>query len=376
MHVQQFQYYRKNGWSEPLPLNADVDLVLVFGDKKLVKADSHNQVICKSFPNAVLASVSTAGEIHDSQAYEHTLSVTAITFEKTSVTGVQVDLNNYTSSFNAGQDLAQSLNQKELSHVLLFSDGIVTNGSDLIQGLESVLLDHITISGGLAGDGASFNETIVGLNGNNHSNQAVIIGFYGPFIQINHAAQSGWIPLGPRKKITLSTKNTVYEFDHKPAIDFYKSYLNEQAKELPSSGLLFPLKVYTSNSTAVIRTVVGVDTHNQSLVFAGNMPEGSSTQIMHATADDLLTGALQAAEALAKHSPDLVIMVSCVARKLLLDDQITDEVHDVYTCLNHSAYSMAGFYSYGQINPGHLNQQNKKSHLHNQTLTLIAIRES
>jgi len=166
MHVQQFQYYRKNGWSEPLPLNADVDLVLVFGDKKLVKADSHNQVICKSFPNAVLASVSTAGEIHDSQAYEHTLSVTAITFEKTSVTGVQVDLNNYTSSFNAGQDLAQSLNQKELSHVLLFSDGIVTNGSDLIQGLESVLLDHITISGGLAGDGASFNETIVNSNSN------------------------------------------------------------------------------------------------------------------------------------------------------------------------------------------------------------------
>ncbi|MDA8575872.1 FIST C-terminal domain-containing protein [Candidatus Marinamargulisbacteria bacterium] len=373
MNSQQFQYHRRHGWSSPIQLDADVDLVLVFGDKRLVKADSHNQIINRNFPNAVIAAVSTAGEIQGNQIYDNTLSLTAITFEKTSVSGIQVDLSNFKDSFNAGQELGKSFNQKELSHVLVFADGMMTNGADLVEGLESVLLDHITISGGLAGDGVSFNESIVGLNGNNQTNQAIVIGFYGTAIHVEHALQSGWTPLGPKKKITLSTKNTVYEFDHKPAIEFYKSYLKEQADSLPSSGLLFPIKLFNDDDTQVIRTVVGLDTHDQSLRFAGNMPEGALSQIMHAAADDLLNGITQAAQTLEPHHPDLVIMVSCVSRKLVLDNQIHDEVQDVYDCLSHSNCSMAGFYSYGQINPGHTS---KKSRLHNQTMTLIAIRES
>ena len=55
MNSQQFQYHRRHGWSSPIQLDADVDLVLVFGDKRLVKADSHNQIINRSFPNAVIA---------------------------------------------------------------------------------------------------------------------------------------------------------------------------------------------------------------------------------------------------------------------------------------------------------------------------------
>ncbi len=375
MHVQQFQYYRKRGWSNAMEMQAEVDLVLVFGDKKLINANSHSQMLNQWFPNAVISAVSTAGEIHANQACDSSLSVTAITFERTSVTGIQIDLTKFNDSFDAGNELARSLNPKGLAHTLVFADGMVSNGADLIHGMESVLEGRVTIAGGLAGDGVSFNETSVGLNGNNQSNQAIVIGFYGDSIHVDHAFRSGWMPLGPRKKITLSTKNTVYEFDHKPAIDFYKSYLKEQADELPSSGLLFPIKVYNDENTSVIRTLIGLDDSDQSLVFAGNMNEGALSQIMHATADDLLTGATQAAESLTTHQSDLVLMVSCVARKLVLEDQVPDEVNDVYTCLSHDRYSMAGFYSYGQINPGQCHQHNN-SYLHNQTVTLIAIRES
>ena len=61
--------------------------------------------------------------------------MTAISFESTRIQGAQVELSQTLNSYRAGQLLAQSLETKGLRHVIVLSDGLHVNGSDLVRGL-------------------------------------------------------------------------------------------------------------------------------------------------------------------------------------------------------------------------------------------------
>ena len=69
MKIEQFQYTRKNGWNFPLEnsMKEDADWVIIFGEKNLIRSKSHMDYIIANFPNAVVLSGSTAGEIHGDQ---------------------------------------------------------------------------------------------------------------------------------------------------------------------------------------------------------------------------------------------------------------------------------------------------------------------
>ena len=61
-------------------------------------------------------------------------------------------------SEQAGTELANLINKNNLKHVLVFSDGGLVNGSDLMIGMNSVFNDEIMVTGGLAGDGSKFEK--------------------------------------------------------------------------------------------------------------------------------------------------------------------------------------------------------------------------
>jgi hypothetical protein len=113
----------------------------------------------------------------------------------------------------------------------------------------------------------------------------------------------------------------LYELDGEPALGLYKMYLGDHAAQLPSSGLLFPLSIRQGEREAVVRTILAVDEREQSLTFAGEIPEGAPARLMRANFDRLVDGASGAAEACASvlggEAPDVGILISCVGRKLL-----------------------------------------------------------
>ena len=123
MEIEQFQYTRKNGWNSPLEnsMKEDADWVIIFGEKNLIRSKSHMDHIIASFPNAVVLSGSTAGEIHVNQVYDNTLSLTAIKFESSHIKAVQDDLECYGSSFEVGEALAKQLDQNQLKHIFVLS---------------------------------------------------------------------------------------------------------------------------------------------------------------------------------------------------------------------------------------------------------------
>jgi hypothetical protein len=57
---------------------------------------------------------------------------------------------------------------------------------------------------------------------------------------VSFASFGGWIPFGPERIITKSEANI--KIDGQPALDLYKKYLGDKAKELPQNSL-YPLNV-------------------------------------------------------------------------------------------------------------------------------------
>jgi len=386
MKIEQKSWTQAGGWvtASPDTLAGSAQLVLVFGATAVLRDAQLVDPIRKFYPTAHILGCSTAGEICGVQVSDDSLVATAIHFEHTQMRTAEVSLNEYADSVQAGAQLAQMLPQalrtenaaeeQKLAHVLVLSDGLGVNGSDLVRGMQKSLPNGVAVTGGLAGDGARFSETLVFRNNAPEKGAIAAIGLYGSRVKIGFGSLAGWDPFGPERLVTRSKGNILFELDGRPALALYKQYLGEHAKGLPATGLLFPLSMRIAPGEApLVRTILSVDEQLQSLTFAGDIPEGAHVRLSKANFDRLIDGAIGAAEASrGSVAPELAILISCVGRKLVLKQRIEEEVEGVRGILGEKAV-LTGFYSYGEIAPFVLGE---RSELHNQTMTITTIAET
>ena len=306
--------------------------------------------------------------------YDNSISVTAIQFKEAQSRAACVKISAGDDGYETGVRLAEKLSGDELKLVFVLSDGVKVNGSRLISGMRSILGDAIPLTGGLAGDGPRFETTKVGLNEKPESGNIVGIGLYGEGLTIGHGNNGGWEVFGPERRITRSQGNILYELDGKPALELYKRYLGEDADGLPDNALLFPLQVYEAGhrENALVRTIVGIDEDAQTMIFAGDVPNGYCAQLMRGNIDRLVEGAGDAARATAPcKEQNVALLVSCIGRKLLLGQRAAEEVEAVSEILGQQS-TITGFYSYGEISP---HAASGMCELHNQTMTVTVIDE-
>ena len=377
MQIEQTRWMPGKGWipAPPGRLGADAQLVLLFGSPACLKQTSWQDDIGSAYPGAHRLGCSTAGEIYGTEVTDETLVATAIAFEHTRLHGVSLKLGDVSDSFQAGERLAKSLPREGLVHVLVISDGQNVNGSKLVSALTGHLPAGVTLTGGLAGDGDRFQETLVLWDGPPEPNQIAVLGFYGDRIKVGFGSMGGWDAFGPERLVTRSAGNILYELDGQPALALYKKYLGDHARDLPASGLLFPLSLRNAAGESVVRTILGVNEVEHSLTFAGDLPEGGHVRLMKANFDRLIDGAVGAAqtsyEAVGKTSTELALLISCVGRKLVLKQRIEEEVEGVQDILGQETV-LAGFYSYGEISPFN---PSATCELHNQTMTITTLSE-
>ncbi|MBK7149751.1 MAG: FIST C-terminal domain-containing protein [Bacteroidetes bacterium] len=353
------------------------DLALVFGSRFLLQDDNLIKKLREAVTPATWLMASTSGEIAGSEVNDDSLVITLIKFEKTEIKSAVINVQSFENSFKAGKSLAEKLTAPELRHLFVLSDGTHVNGSELVRGFNEALPATVTVTGGLAGDAARFEQTVVGLNDNAKPGNIAAIGFYGESIRIGHGSKGGWDSFGPDRKITKARSNILYELDGKSALQLYKEYLGDLAQGLPGTALLFPLALRTEKgSEQLVRTILGVNEADQSMTFAGDMPEGSYARLMRANFDRLIDAASIAANdtfvSLDKNETELAILISCVGRKLVLDQRVDEEVESVRDVLGPEAV-FTGFYSYGEISPL---SQSMTCELHNQTMTITTFSEA
>ncbi len=375
MKVNQAKRLKGGTWEFMQDQPLKEPLVLIFGDRFLLESKDLYQEIKELYPDGHLVFGSTSGEIMETSVYEESITLTAIEFERTRFEIVSENIKDFVDIEKMGSTISSQFQMKELNHLFIVSDGSFVNGSGLIEGLESAEGFKASITGGLCGDGARFEKTLTSYNESPKQGEVVAIAFYGEELEVSYANFGGWTPFGPERTITKSDGNVLYEIDGKPALDLYKKYLGEKADELPKAALLYPLTVQqTIDSEPLVRTILNIDEAENSMILAGDVPLNSKVQLMMSTMDDIAEGASNAAELAMrnrKKKPELAILVSCVGRKLVLDQRTEDEIEEVADVIGDQA-KITGFYSYGEMAPF---AGKNECQLHNQTMTLTLLSE-
>ena len=369
-------HFVNGAWINPShALEMAPQLVFAFGDTALVGDVAVFDHLKAKFANAHIVSASTSGEILGSRLFDNTVVVTAIEFEKTAIKAVETNFTEHENSFEVGKYLMNQLLADDLTAVMVISDGGLINGSELVSGLNEDKPEHVSVTGGLAGDAARFKQTFVGLDEVGTVGKIVAIGFYGSAISIGHSSFGGWDEFGRERVVTKSDKNVLYELDNESALDLYKEYLGPYVDELPGSALLFPLSIKIGDDNSnLVRTILSIDETKKSMTFAGNLPVGSMVRLMKANFEKLINASTDAATASMheKKSPDLAILISCVGRKLVLQERTVEEVEAARKIFGDDT-TITGFYSYGEISPFN---PNTKCELHNQTMTITTFTET
>lgn len=357
------------------------NLVLAFGSTKRFNEGKLQGFLKSRYPTAQVIGCTTSGEISPNGVFDDSIQITAIQWEKTVQRVAQTKMTGMQSSFEAAAGLAKQLKADSLRTVIVISDGLNVNGSELLKGFQSVL-GEIPIVGGLAGDGGAFVKTLQLYNDLVSDNLVIAVGLYGPALIMASGALGGWKPYGPPRTVTKSEKNVVFEMDGKPALPLYRMYIGEAfSKGLPGTGLKFPLAVIEEGKRDVekIRTLLAVDAKNNSLTFAGNVEEGETVRLCQTNHDRLVDGAGAAAnlvmdglDANKTNQIGLALCVSCVGRKGVMAEQVGDEIKLVQQILGPQT-SITGFYSYGELAP---RPNTTDSVLHNQTMTIGYLSEN
>lgn len=378
MQVTLTFFTHATGWHKPLPdMDSPQTLVLVFSEPDNQKYKKALEALQEKYARSVIAGCSTVAGIFNEHLLDNGLVVGIIHFHSSHLALATTELHNLEDSLLAGKKIANDLNAPNLKGIMILSDGLNTQGSDLIRGMASVINQQkVTLVGGLASDKMQFERTWVLFNGQATSHRAIGIGFYGEKLVFASHAQDGFKPFGPERLITRANNNVLHEIDGHPALELYKEYLGEHANNLPAMALHFPLAIWNETKDHyVVRTIIGIDETNNSLKFIADIPVGYHTQLMYGSFDNLLDGAELAARHLTNRLPPqqpvLALTISCSGRKLVMADDTDQELEATLENLPAGSQQL-GFYSFGELAPM---AEGGECGLHNETMTLTVMYE-
>lgn len=369
--------YTYNQWSEPFDptLDSESTAVFVFFESTLV-VDEQIKKIKDTFPKSKILGSSTSGEIQNAEINDNSIICMVIKFDHTRLKLVSTPVS-FETSLQAGKNLAEALAAPDLKNIVLLTEGLDVDGSELIKELDQALKNkniNTSIVGGMAGDGSRFINTFLINDTSVKTHQAVALGLYGEKVQMFSGTGTGWAPFGPLRYVTKAERNTVFEIDGVPALKLYKEYLKEDAQNLPVSGVLFPLGISWGENENIVRSVARIDESNNALIFASKIPEKTQVQLMHSNVMKLIGAAEDALKDCSLNFTNgqstAVLIISCIGRRMIMGQKTEDEISIIKELLPNHA-EICGFYSYGEYSP----TASKRNELHNQTMTLIVFQE-
>jgi hypothetical protein len=374
MKIEQYQWI-KSTWDKTLDQDLKPQLCLLFGSRITIENEGLSAInqLKLAYPEAKVVTVSTAGNIIDEHLIDDTIIATCIQLEKTHVK-TQDFLINEESDEELGKRIAEHFNTTDLSYLLVFGTSGI-NAGNLLNGINSVYKGKVPVSGGIAGDDTRFKTTLTGIDQKIANNLFVGVAFYGKDLVVSHGSKGGWDKFGPIRKVTKANGNLLYEIDHKPVLDLYKQYLGEKAKDLPASGLLFPIAIIEEGTKEpIVRGIQNIDEKTNALILYGDIYEGQNIQLMKANFDNLIKGAGDSAKETfigRDKEPELALLISCVARRLVLGQMTEEELFEAKNILGTNT-KICGFYSYSELSPV---VGDNACHLHNQTMTITTFSE-
>jgi len=312
------------------------------------------------FPKAILIGSTTDGEIVNGVSSRNGTILSFTQFEHSSLQ-YAVDMN--ADSFIRGKKISSKIVTHNSKLFILFSEGLHTNGEEFLKGVQFVA-PHVKVAGGLAGDYASFQKTLVFTKDFILQNGAVGVSVNSDKLRVFNDYNFNWQKIGKKLTVTKSEGNVVYEIDGRSAIDTYKHYLGDKVvHKIPSICIEFPLLV-EENGTLTARSVISAS-GDGSLTFAATIKEGSEVYFGYGNPEEILKHTQTIPNQLEEFAPEAIFVYSCMARLHFIGPIINQELQPLARFA-----PMSGFFTYGEFFSSRGNQ------FLNQTMTVLAISEN
>ena len=243
-------------------------------------------------------------------------------------------------------------------------ESLRTSGQQIVEALGQSLGADVPVLGATAGDGMKFTGTHQFCGREVCSGSVPVLLFSGPLVY-SIAVRSGWKPMGEPGLVTRSAETVVHEIDGRPAIEFYRKRLGEQALPGPET----PLAILDEHGAVECLRATGgdmVDKDTGAINYLGDVREGAMVQITVADRGAILE---RCTESVSKAFADYphgkthaaALFFSCAARKLLLGTHTGEEI-DIVKSVIGSQVPICGFYGYGEIGPRDTNDPTSKFH--------------
>ncbi|AXH10696.1 diguanylate cyclase [Malaciobacter halophilus] len=334
-------------------------LVQIFcGDYKL---QEYSNTIIKKLPQAKCIGATTDGEIIENQVTTNSSVISISIFENTNL---QTAYCTNKDSFKNGQELAQELITKNTKLLIIFTDGTVTNAEEFLKGVESIN-SKVIICGGMAGDNSEFIQTYISCNNKVLKRGSVAVALNSNILKVYNDYRFNWSTIGVGHTINKVKGNRVYSISGMKPTDFYAKYLGEEvAKELPTTGIEFPL-IIENGSIKTARAVLKKH-KDKTLSFSGNFNEGDVVKLGFGNAEMIMQNPInELKNLLEEFKPQSFFLYSCMARRRFMPSFINVEIEPF-----SNITSTSGFFTYAEFfhNKGH-------NELLNQTLTIVALSE-
>lgn len=375
--TEALSYDLATGWSKPFPdLDSENTLVVVFAAHEYCNSPEPLAEIRNAFPQSKIIGCSTSVVICNGELLEGSISVGIICFKKIEIRLSSVSVNAFEESQTAGQQLGEQLADDDLKGVLIFSDGVTTEATCLVRGLQKMLPPNVTIVGGLA-SGHTLDDTWVLCHGELKRFHACAVGFVGKTMELTRATGGGWRLIGTECEATKTSGRTLFELDNEPAKDVYQRQVgNEVGFGLHKSSTRYPLTLrLPSLEMQIVRDVNSIDEVSGAIELAGDIPEGVKIQVMTTTEDEILDGVDEAIERMRSktvlpQNNALAVCVSCAGRRTVLREKTSEEAALAHDGLGQGIHQI-GMYAFGEIST----TSSGPPQVHNETITMGLIRE-
>lgn len=316
-----------------------------------------------SFPGAVVAGTSTAGEFSGSEEGKGAVTAFALGGDGVRARGAMAGGLSSDPSRAVSQAIPQAPPDPERPHrsAILLVDPLTGKVEEAVQRVAEALGDDVTLAGGAAADDITFDRTQVGVGGTCRSDALVVVlldTVRAPSVGVMH----GHMPITDWMQVTRAEGARLMEIDGKPAYLVWKDAVR---KKLAAAGVdvdaLSPSEAAThllhyefgipaDRGEVRIRAPLTVEA-GDSIGLACAVAEGVKIRVMESSVSSQALSAQQAAfrarQGLGRAKISGALVFDCICRKLIMGERFVDALRSIQDSL--WSCPIAGFKTYGEI---------------------------
>ena len=311
-------------------------------------------------PQCKIIGATSAGEILNGKIFENKCVLSISVFEKTVIKTILIK--EKISDFNKGVQIAHKLISQDTKVIISFGDTSI-DGQAFLDGINSID-NKVIISGGIAGNSNSTDETYVFTESGVEKDAVVAVALKNKDLYVNNESNFNWVIVGKEYEITEAEGNVIKSIDNIPAQEFYSKYLGTNNNEqIARVGSKFPLMIKRNNRYIGIPVIKYVN--DKEIIISSKIDIGEKIRIGYGDFREILMGSKSVYDKIKKYPGESLFIYSCDSRKKFLEEIAAEEIAPI-----SGDFSTSGFYTYGEFN--HINNENIFC---TETMTILVLSE-